>query len=68
MESLPDEAGEARRAWLSEMQGDQTPAQSDFEKSVAWRGVFVAAVIVTVINVPASPPQAPAQPPIRSTV
>lgn len=68
MKSLPDEAGEARRSWLSEMQGHRIPVQSDFEKSVAWRGVFAAAIIVTVINVPASPPQVLAQPPIRATV
>jgi hypothetical protein len=60
-----DVHGETRRAWLDQQARD---SQSDFENSVIWRGVFIAAFIVTVINIPASPPpmQAPAS--VRATV
>ncbi|WP_168793010.1 hypothetical protein [Paraburkholderia aromaticivorans] len=67
MDSLPDEAREARQTWLCEMQHDQTRPQSDFEKSAIWRGVFVAAFIVTVINIPVSPPTMQTHAPVRAT-
>lgn len=56
MESLPDSAGNARRAWLRATQAELPPQQSDFEKSLAWRLAFVVAVIVVTINVLAPPP------------
>lgn len=60
---------ESRHAWLDSMQTDRrVNQQSDFEKSVMWRGVFIAAVIVTAINIPASPPQTLTHAPIRATV
>jgi hypothetical protein len=68
MKSIPDTAGETRRAWLRELQRGTTPPQSDFEKSVIWRGVFAAAFIVTVINIPVSPPTVQTHAPVRATV
>ena len=56
MKSIPDVAGEARRAWLREMQDGLTPVQSDFEKSFAFRMVLVVAVVVISINVLAPAP------------
>lgn len=56
MKSLPDFNTQIRQAWLAEMQPKlaTSPAQpehkSDFEKSIAWRGVFVAALIVIGVN------------------
>ncbi|RDK01454.1 hypothetical protein DLM46_16630 [Paraburkholderia lacunae] len=66
MNSLPDAAGEGRRAWLREMQGP-CPRQSDFEKSFAWRLAFATAAIVITINVLAPPPAAPEKP-VHATV
>ncbi|MFM0391215.1 hypothetical protein [Paraburkholderia phytofirmans] len=68
MDSLPDQARRARQAWLCEMQNCQTRSQSDFENSAVWRGVFVAAFIVIVINIPVSPPTALTHAPVRATV
>ncbi|REG58978.1 hypothetical protein B0G80_1703 [Paraburkholderia sp. BL6669N2] len=68
MDSLPDQARQARQAWLCEMQNGQTRSQSDFEKSAVWRGVFVAAFIVIVINIPVSPPTAQSHALARATV
>lgn len=56
MESLPDSAGNARRAWLRVTQTELPPSQSDFEQSWAWRLVFAVAAIVLTINVLAPPP------------
>jgi len=58
MKSIPDSAGEARRTWLRETQDSYMPLQSDFEKSLAFRLVFLAAVVVISINVLASAPVA----------
>ncbi|MFL9899037.1 hypothetical protein PQR71_12885 [Paraburkholderia fungorum] len=65
MTSLPDSAANERRAWLCRL---QAPVQSDFETSVVWRSTLIAALIVIVINIPASPPVTPAQAAVRSTV
>lgn len=59
MKSIPDVAGEARRAWLCEMQRGQTGPQSDFEKSLAFRSTLIVAIFVIGINL-FSPPPAPA--------
>jgi hypothetical protein len=56
MESLPDSAGNARRAWLRATPAELPPQQSDFEKSLAWRVAFAVAAIVVTINVLAPPP------------
>ncbi|CAE6693146.1 hypothetical protein [Paraburkholderia nemoris] len=56
MNSIPDSAGSARRAWLRQMQEELAPRQSDFETSFAWRLAFVVAAIVVTINVLAPPP------------
>ncbi|MEW9584312.1 hypothetical protein [Paraburkholderia sp. DGU8] len=48
MTSLPDSAGNNRRAWLLSL---QTPIQSDFEKSLAFRLTVIVAVFVIGINV-----------------
>jgi len=68
MESLPDSAGNARRTWLRAVETEPPAAQSDFERSAIWRGVFVAAFIVTVINIPVSPPTVQTRAPVRATV
>ncbi|MFM0479095.1 hypothetical protein PQQ81_01050 [Paraburkholderia strydomiana] len=77
MKSLPDVNALSRQAWLKELQQPQPiaddrastrPAQSDFEKSIAWRGVFIAAFIVIAINLPFSPPPTQAHLTARSTV
>ncbi|NYH13449.1 hypothetical protein [Paraburkholderia bryophila] len=70
MNSLPDSAGDARRAWLCGVQEALNPLQSDFEKSLAWRLTLVVAVVVITINVLAAPPVSPPKihTPIRSTV
>jgi hypothetical protein len=68
MESFPDSAGNARRGWLRATQSELPPSQSDFEKSAIWRGVFVAAFIVTVINIPVSPPRVQTHASVRATV
>ncbi|ACD15578.1 hypothetical protein [Paraburkholderia phytofirmans] len=65
---MNDFHAELRREWLCELQHRMTPPQSDFEKSAAWRGVFIAAFIVVVINIPASPPTGQAHAPVRATV
>lgn len=56
MESLPDSAGSARRAWLRATQAELPPPQSDFEQSWTWRLAFAVAAIVVTINVLAPPP------------
>lgn len=56
MESLPDSAGNARRAWLRATQAEFPPQQSDFEKSLAWRLAFAVSAIVVTVNVLAPPP------------
>jgi hypothetical protein len=60
--------GEARRAWLQELQDGLVPLQSDFEKSLAWRLTFVTAAIVVTINVLAPPPVPATAMTIRATV
>ncbi|MFM0407472.1 hypothetical protein [Paraburkholderia dipogonis] len=65
---MKDLNAEPRREWLRYLQRSQTPPQSDFEKSPVWRGVFVAAFIVTVINIPVSPPTVKIDAPVRATV
>lgn len=60
-----DSHAETRRAWLVQQ---AIESQSDFEKSVIWRGVFVAAFIVTVINIPVSSPTVQSHATIRATV
>ena len=58
MNSFPDSAGHARRAWLRVAQHlpaqdtlhEVSADQSDFAKSPVWRGVFIAAAIVIVMN------------------
>jgi hypothetical protein len=59
MKSIPDAAGDARRAWLCEMQDDLIPLQSDFEKSLAFRLTLLVAVFVIGINLLSPPPPAP---------
>jgi hypothetical protein len=68
MKSIPDSAGEARRAWLRQLQDGLTPLQSDFEKSRAWRLTFIVAAIVVTINVLAPPPAATVAKPVHATV
>jgi hypothetical protein len=57
MNSLPDLAANARRAWLRETQDSQMPVQSDFENSLAFRLVLLVAVVVIGINVLAPAPE-----------
>jgi hypothetical protein len=60
---------ESRQAWLDALQSDiHLTQQSDFENSVIWRGVFIAAFIVIVINIPVSPPTVQPHAPVRATV
>ncbi|MFM0315979.1 hypothetical protein PQR36_13905 [Paraburkholderia nemoris] len=68
MNSIPDSAGDARRAWLYQMQEGLTQPQSDFERSFAWRLAFVVAAIVVTINVLAPPPADATARPIHATV
>jgi hypothetical protein len=68
MESLPDSAGNARRAWLCATQKEPALRQSDFEKSFAWRLTFVVAAIVVTINVLAPPAADATSRPVRATV
>jgi hypothetical protein len=69
-----DKHGDARRTWLRIEQGLAVPKmrkpteQSDFESSAVWRCTFVAAFIVTVINIPVSPPPVQPHAPVRATV
>jgi hypothetical protein len=56
MNLLTDSAGDARRAWLREMQDSLMPLQSDFEKSFGFRVVLLVAVVVISINVLAPAP------------
>ncbi|CAG4906289.1 hypothetical protein [Paraburkholderia saeva] len=58
MKSIPDVNGEARRAYLREMQDGFTPLQSDFEQSPVWRITLLVAVFVIGINVFAPAPVA----------
>ena len=70
MKSIPDVNGEARRAYLREMQDGFTPLQSDFEQSPIWRITLLVAVFVIGINVfaQASAPVAASPAHARSTV
>lgn len=69
MKGIVDSAGDARRAWLRNMQEDFRPLQSDFEKSLAFRLTLLVAAFVIGINLFSPPPQPVAQPPAsRATV
>lgn len=50
MKTLPDNHGDARRAWLREFQGETPVQQSDFEKSLAFVLTMIVAVFVIAIN------------------
>lgn len=56
MNSLPDSAGDARRAWLCEAQEQLVPIQSDFEKSPVFRISMIVAAVVIGLNLFAPPP------------
>jgi len=69
--SIPDVFLAERKAWLDSQPRTRLTAperQGDFEESVVWRGVFIAAFIVIVINIPASPPTVHTHAPVRATV
>lgn len=70
MKSIPDVAGEARRAWLFEMQCHQRAPQSDFECCLAYRLCFIVAVFVIGLNLlsPDPTPSPPARAAVRHTV
>lgn len=70
MKSIPDSAGEDRRAWLRAMQDDLVPIQSDFETSLAWRVALGVAALVILFNVLAPSPVSVAAKPahMRGTV
>lgn len=69
MNSLPDSAGSARRAWLCRAQEDLVPVQSDFEKSPAFRLSLIVAAVVIGLSL-FSPPPTPSAPKaaVRATV
>ncbi len=69
MNSLPDLAADARRAWLGEIQDELMPVQSDFEKSPAFRLSLIVAAVVIGLSVFAPPPaSSAAHVAIRATV
>lgn len=69
MNSLPDSAGDARRAWLCKEQDDLIPLQSDFEKSPVFRLSLVVAAVVIGLSLFAPPPaSSPTQVAVRATV
>ncbi|MFP3432113.1 hypothetical protein SB781_20345 [Paraburkholderia sp. SIMBA_061] len=69
MNSLPDSAGDARRAWLCKAQDDLTPLQSDFEKSPVFRLSLVVAAVVIGLSLFSPPPTSGAsETEVRATV
>lgn len=69
MNSLPDSAGDARRAWLCKTQSDLIPLQSDFEKSPVFRFSIVVAAVVVGLSLFAPPPaSSSAHVAVRATV
>lgn len=69
MNSLPDLAADARRAWLRKMQDGFMPVQSDFEKSLAFRlSLVVAAVVIGLSLFAPAPASSSAHVAVRATV